>query len=75
VFTSEQARGALIVAADLTLGQLVQEETAGFVERLGGDDLAAEVAEVSEPFAEVEWKLFVQFLAELLSQRGRVSCG
>jgi hypothetical protein len=75
VFTSEQAGGALIVAADPTLGELVQEETAGLVERLGGDDFAAEIAEVSEPFAEVKRELFVQLLAELLGQRGRVSCG
>ena len=53
----------------------MQEEAACFVEGLGGDDLAAEVAEVGEPVAEVERKLLVEVFAKLLGERGRVSGG
>ena len=36
------------------LGELVEQELAFFVEGFGGDDFAAEVAEVGKPVAEVE---------------------
>jgi len=65
----------LVVAADLSLGELVQEETPLLVEGLGGYDLAAEVAEVGEPVAEVERELLVEVFAELLGERGRVAGG
>ena len=75
VFTGEGAGGALIVAADLALGELVEEQAAGFVEGLGGDDFAAEVAEVGEPVAGVERELGVDLFAEALGEGGRVSGG
>ncbi len=46
VFSGEEAGGALVVGADLALGEFVEEKTAGFIEGFGGDDFAAELAEV-----------------------------
>ena len=53
----------------------MQEEASGFVEGLGGDYFAAEVAEVGEPVSEVEGELGVQVFAELLGQGGAGSGG
>jgi hypothetical protein len=41
VFSGQLAGGALVVGADLTLGQLVEKEASGLVQRLGGDYFAA----------------------------------
>ena len=70
VLAGEDAGGALVEAADLALGELVEEELALVVEGLGGDDLAAEIAEVGEPVAGVEGELGVDLLAELLGEGG-----
>ena len=75
MLTCEKPRGALVVAADLSLGELVQEEAAGFVEGFGGDDFTAEVTEVGEPVPEVERELVVQLSAKLLGEGGRVPGG
>jgi hypothetical protein len=75
MFAREQARGALVIAADLTLGEFMQEKAALLVEGLGGDNLAAEIAEIGEPVAEVKWKLFVELFAELLGECRRVAGG
>ena len=64
------AGGAGVEAADVTLGELMEEELALFVEGLGGDDLAAEVAEIGEPVAEVEGELGVDLFAEALGEGG-----
>ena len=64
----------MVVAADFALGEFVEEQAAGFVEGLGGDDLAAEIAEVGEPVAEVEGELGVDLLAEALGE-GRAGSG
>ncbi len=74
VFAGQLTGRALIVAADLTLSELVEEPLALFVEGFGGDDLAAEVAEVGEPVAEVEGELGVDLFAEALGQ-GRAGSG
>jgi hypothetical protein len=68
VLAGEGAGGALVVAADLALGELVEEPLALVVEGLGGYDLAAEVTEVGEPIAEVEGELGVELLAEALGE-------
>jgi len=75
VFTGEQSRRALVIAADLSLRELVKNEAASLVERFGSDDLAAELPEISEPVAEVERELLVEILAELLREGRRVSRG
>jgi len=75
VFACQKTRRALVVAADLALGQFVQDEAALFVERFGSDDLAAQVAEVGEPVTEVERQLLVEVLAKLLGQRVLVAGG
>jgi len=74
VFTGEGAGGALIVAADVTLGKLVKEPLALFVEGLGSYDLAAEIAEVGEPVTSVERELGVDLFAKALGQ-GRAGSG
>jgi hypothetical protein len=68
VLAGEGTGGALIVAADFALGELVEEPFALVVEGLGGYDLAAQVAEVGEPVAEVEGELGVELLAEALGE-------
>jgi hypothetical protein len=75
MFSGKKARGALIVGADLTMGELVEQKAARFIERFGCNHLAPKISEVCEPVAEVERELLVQFLPKLLGQRGRVSGG
>src|SRR6202043_3741691 len=70
VLAGEDAGGALVEAADLALGELVEEQLALLVERLHLDDLAAEVAEVGEPVAGVERELGVDLLPQLLGESG-----
>jgi hypothetical protein len=75
VFAGEGAGGALVVAADLALGELVEEPLALLVEGLGGYYFAAKVAEVGEPVAGVEGELGVDLFAEALGQCGACSGG
>ena len=78
MFAGEGAGWATIVAADFAGGELMEEQAAGFVERLGGDDFAAEVAKVGEPVAGVEGELVVNLFAEALGEgwvRGGPTCG
>ena len=70
VLAGEDAGGALVEAADLAAGELVEEQLALVVEGLGGDDLAAEIAEVGEPVAGVEGELGVDLLAQALGEGG-----
>jgi hypothetical protein len=65
----------LVVAADLAGGELMEDEATGLVEGLGGDYFAAQIAEVFEPVAGVEWELSVDLLAKALSEGGRGSGG
>ena len=46
MFAGEGAGGALVVAADFALGELMEEPLALFVEGLDCDDFAAKIAEV-----------------------------
>jgi hypothetical protein len=75
VLAGEDAGGALVEAADLAAGELVEEELAFVVEGLGGDDLAAEIAEVGEPVAGVEGELGVDLFAQALREGGAGACG
>ena len=70
MFTGEGAGRALIVTADVALGELVEEPLALFVERLSGYNLAAEIAEVGEPVAGVERELGIDLFAQPLSESG-----
>ena len=74
VFAGQQARGALVVAADFALGELVKQPLALIVERLGSHDFTAQIAKVGEPFACIERKLRVDVLADLLGE-GRTGAG
>jgi len=75
VFAGHNARGALIVAADLALGELVEEPFALVVEGFRGDDLTAEVAEGVEPVTGIERELGVDVFANLLGEGRACSCG
>ncbi len=75
VLAGEDARRALVESADFTLGELVEEELALFVEGLDLGDFAAEVAEVGEPVSGVEGELGVDLLAEALGECGGGSGG
>jgi len=75
VLAGEGAGGAGVVAADLARGEGVQELVAGFVERLGGKDFAAEVAKLGEPVAGVEWKEFVDLFTKPLGEGRGVASG
>jgi hypothetical protein len=57
------------------MGQLVQEQIAGFSGGRGGTDVAAERAEYGEPGSEVGGKLGVDFAAETLRESGAFTCG
>ncbi len=70
MLAGEDAGGALVEAADLALSELVEQQLALLVEGLGGDDLAAEIAEVGEPVAGVEGELGVDLLAQTLGECG-----
>src|SRR5258708_766742 len=70
VLAGEHAGGALVEAADLATGELVEEELALVVEGLGCDNLAAEIAEVGEPVAGVEGELGVDLLTQALGEGG-----
>ena len=69
------AGGARVEAADFALGEGVEELLAGVVERLELKDLAAQVAELGEPGAEVEREGGVELLAQALGERGGFASG
>ena len=75
MFAGEGAGGALVVAADFALGELVEEPLALFVEGLGCDYFAAEIAEVGEPVSGVEGELGVDLFAQALGEGGAGSGG
>src|SRR5580704_862896 len=71
----EHAGRTGVVAADFALGKLVEEPLAFVVEWLLLRDFAAQVAEIGEPVAGVEWQLRVDLFAEALGEGWAGSVG
>jgi hypothetical protein len=71
----KQTGGALIIGADLALCQFMQQKPARFVQGLGSNDLATQIAKIDQPLAKVQRQLLVQLFPELLGERRRVPGG
>ena len=67
---AQRARGAGVVAADLSAGELVEQLLAGFVQGLELEHFAAEVAEFGEPVAGIEREQRVDLLAQPWASAG-----
>ena len=59
----------------MALGELMEQELAVFSGLIGGEDVAAELAEILQPGSEVRGKLFVDFAAQALRERGTFAGG
>ncbi len=69
MLTRQHATRTSIVAADLALRELMQQQLALVVQWLRKCDLAAQIAKIGEPVAGIERKLRVDLLAQPLGER------
>ena len=71
----QHARGAGVVAADLALRQLMKQPLPLLIQRLHLRDLAAKIAQIGQPVADIERQLRVDLFAQPLGERRACSGG
>ncbi len=67
---SKLARGAGGRVADLAVRQFVEQELARFAAWMRGENFAAKLAEIREPWAQIGGQLLVDFTAQALREGG-----